>query len=127
MACDHEVAPHALWPWLPKVTRGDVAKHPYCTRCGVVAVVGSDRAVKKGTLVNVLSALSRRVRRDGRRLTEAHRRLVLKRLEEAGATDRFGLTRRRQFEMLLATLHEVTGLEESYLEGAIADVGSVRV
>lgn len=126
-AHEHVVPPALLWPWLPKAGHGDLAKHPYCKVCGQVAVVGADRALKVGTLVNVLAALAKRVRKDGRRLTEAQRRLVLQHLQREGADDPFGLTREAQFRVLEEALARYAGFEKAYLEGVLGDLAGVRV
>lgn len=96
----HTLAQRGDWPWLPTLDHGTLAPHPWCVECGRVAAVGSARALDLGGLLNLLGRLTERLRREGYKLTEAQRRLIVKRLEALEADDRFGLTREAQQRMV---------------------------
>lgn len=118
---DHAVAAPEHWPWLPKLDDGTLDKHPFCLECGAVQVVGRQRGVKLGALLNRLAYLDKRLRRTGRKLTEAQRRLVVKRLEAAGADDAFAMSRAAQDELLKESVVQVTGLDAGEVDRLLGD------
>lgn len=111
LAQRHRVAPRQDWPWLPVQERGTLAAHPYCERCGLVRLVGGQRALDLGGLANLIARLELRLR-EGRKVTEAQRRLIVKRLEAQDAVDGFGLSRRAQYGIVAEVVGRYTGLPE---------------
>lgn len=119
---EHADAPVDDRPWLPKQDRGDLAPHPFCPDCGEVQAVDGPPALDRGGLVNLISRLEELLEREGHVVTEVQKRILMKRLVEAGADDGFGLTRKRQLVMIAQTAEEILGLPEtvvySYLRTA---------
>lgn len=53
--------------------------HPYCTRCGMVKNIGSDRAAGTGYFINALALMEKHLKLPG---STVRMRLVSKELEE---------------------------------------------
>lgn len=68
--------------------------------CGKVAALGSRRALDLGGLLNLLARLVNALARDGRRVTDVQRRLIVRRLRATEADDRFGLTWEAQVKLI---------------------------
>jgi len=89
---DDEKCPHTSsdCDWLPllrKDTELTLSLHPYCQHCGLVRNVGPDRPRKLGYYVDKLSELERYLKNEDEKkgkdkLTEVHKRLILKEVEE---------------------------------------------
>ena len=94
----HAVAEPREWPWFPTHGHGHLARHPYCRACGKVAALGGDRALNAGGIANLLARLDARFRQHGIKLTEAHKRLVMRRLHAAAVDDPFGQSRENQLD-----------------------------
>lgn len=92
--------------------RGTLAAHPYCERCGLVRLVGGQRALDLGGLANLIARLELRLRERGRKVTEAQRRLIAKCLEAQDAVDAFGLSRRAQYGIVAEVVGRYTSLPE---------------
>lgn len=52
------------------VGNGVLAKHPWCEVCGEIQVLGTERAIPRGSIANVLGRLDRRLRQNGLKFTE---------------------------------------------------------
>jgi hypothetical protein len=106
----HRLAEPSKWPWLPTQGNGVLAQHPWCKDCGLVKTVGAERARDFGGLVNLLGALQRRLEEHGYRVTEAQKRLIVKKLRELEADDTFALTRVSQERALTQVVSRYLGL-----------------
>lgn len=113
---EHRIPTSDQWPWLPIEGNGVLAHHPYCSDCGLVRAVGSNRAVDLGGLVNLMARLYRALREGGHKITEAQRRLVMARLRSAGADDSFGLTRASQQRLVSKVIGGALGLPAAVVE-----------
>lgn len=111
---DHGLVHPQGRPWLPKQETNDLAPHPYCTECGEVMGLGRAGGLDRGGLVNLVSRLEEDLERAGHTVTEAQKRLILKRIDEHGVADPFGFTRDTQ-------LSRVSEIASTYL-GIPADV-----
>lgn len=68
--------------WLPYVVRERpivLRSHPYCTQCGMVKNIGSDRAKGTGYFINALSRIEKHLKMPG---SSVRMRLVAKELEK---------------------------------------------
>lgn len=108
-------------PWLPKLERGDLAPHPYCPECGEVEARGPS-GLDRGGLVNLISRLEDLLEREGHVVTEAQKRIILKRLTEAGADDGYGLTRKRQLTIVAQVAGTILGITETALMSYLRSV-----
>lgn len=120
----HAVADRDTWPWLPTQEHTHLAPHPFCKDCGGVKYVGSTRALPMGGLTNLASRLARDLGAQGRKVTEAQIRLIMKRLHEAGASDGFVHSRATQERLLLETFRSYTGLDEGVLVSFLRNMHS---
>ena len=114
-AARHKMAPRTAWPWLPTLEHQHLAAHPYCAQCGGVKYTGSMRAAPLGGLVNQASRLRDLLRAQGRKVTEAQFRLIVKRLEALEADDTFLHSRRTQERLLLESFSTYTRIDPETL------------
>ncbi|MGQ0534484.1 MAG: hypothetical protein ACT4PT_00220 [Methanobacteriota archaeon] len=115
----HHVAHSKEWPWLPVQDLNVLAPHPFCVDCGLVKPIGKARAVDLGGLANLLSRMERELRAIGLKVTEAQRRLLMKRLEALDAGDAFGLSKESQIRMVAACAASVLGRSEDQLQSLL--------
>ena len=113
---EHQVAHRQTWPWLPTSGSGILAPHPFCEDCGLIKIVGTNRGLDMGGLMNLISKLYRRLRDAGVHATEAQKRVVVKNLEAAKAHDDFGLSRRHQNHLVSRIVGECLGVRPSVVE-----------
>lgn len=115
----HHVAEPRAWPWLPTTNHGHLAKHPYCRHCGKIANVNGERALDTGGIANLIARLDHRLRHDGIKLTETHKRLVMRRLHATGTDDAFGQQRDHQITTIATTIAMFVGLTPDTLESYV--------
>lgn len=106
----HRIARPDEWPWLPVAISGILARHPYCSDCGLIRAVGADRALDMGGIANLLGRFGRLLRDVGLRFTDVQRRLVVQRFKAAQGDDPFGLSRGAQLRLLSQVVAETLGL-----------------
>lgn len=111
----HTLAPASAWPWLPTVEHGHLAQHPYCENCGSVKYVGSSRPLRKGGIVNLASRLAERLAEEGRKVSEAQFRLIVRRLVALRADDGFLYSRQAQDRLVADAFATYTGLDRDVL------------
>lgn len=108
--CNHSIDPR-MGLWLPRVRTGlivggDLARHPFCQACGVVATLGRERGLKVGHFINVLSHIAASLGRLGPRavpLTRAQRGLIVRELSESPTfADPFGVPRNAQVQTFIS-------------------------
>lgn len=120
---EHVLADPSSWPWF-RVGEGDrVARHPWCRECGLVKGVSGGKPYDMGGLANLLALLVEELEHDGRRVIQAQRRLVTKRLAALEAGDPFAWSRSDQIALLVGLVAAVTGdrveTVHSYLHKAV--------
>lgn len=95
--CPHISTDSDWLPLLREDTELTLSPHPYCDHCGMVRNVGPDRPRKLGYYVDKLSELERYLKnedekRGKNKLTEVHKRLIVKELgEEEVFNDLYGV------------------------------------
>lgn len=92
-----------------------LAPHPYCDGCGLVRYVGSRRAMDLGGLANLLARLEIHLRRNGRKVTEAQRRLITRELATYSIDDTFALSRAGQLQIVAEVAARRLGLPTEVL------------
>jgi hypothetical protein len=95
------------------VSNGILAKHPWCDVCGEIQVLGSERAIPLGSIVNLLGRLDRRLRQEGLKITEVQKRLVMQRIARVGGDDTFSLPYEAQFRIVQCAVSDTLGLSPS--------------
>lgn len=104
-----------LPPSSPMVERVPIQHKPYCSKCGIVKNIGSDRARKIGFFATALGRLKGRIEKEHDRstysiakVTEAQVRLVIKRLEAIeGFDDPYAMTFHAQLELFEEAVRSV--------------------
>lgn len=126
----HAIADASHWPWLKTGPGGAVLKHPYCDHCGQIMAIGSDRPYDRGGLTNLIARLSDHMDRDGRRIIEAQRRLIHRKLNELQAGDPFAWTLAAQVHIVCEVVGHYTGSTHgtvlSYVRDLIGHRGRPR-
>jgi hypothetical protein len=97
------------------VERVPIQHKPYCSKCGIVKNIGSDRARKLGFFATALGRLKNRIDKEHDRSTysiakisEAQVRLVIKSLESVEAfDDPYAMTFHAQLELFEAAVKYV--------------------
>lgn len=107
----HVLAERRAWPWLPTLEHQHLAPHPYCEGCGGVKYVGSLRALPMGRLTELASRLRWVLTANGRKVSDAQLRLIVRRLEESGAYDGFVQSWPTQERLLLEAFAAYTGMD----------------
>lgn len=82
MICAHKDCGIKEKVWLPFLVKEDpcgLKSHPYCTRCGMVKNIGSDRAKSSGYYMNILSKMEKHLATPG---AKVRMRLVAKELDK---------------------------------------------
>lgn len=82
MKCDHVDCGNKEKVWLPFMIKehpSGLKSHPFCTRCGMVKSIGSDKAVGRGYFINVISQIDQYLKLPG---SSVRMRLVVKDLEK---------------------------------------------
>lgn len=106
----HRIAAPSTWPWLPTRKGGPMVQHPFCEVCGLIKAIGSERPLKQGGIVNLVAALSERFTATGRKVTEAQRRLINKKLTALQVEDTFAYTRASQLAVFVQVFGDYTGV-----------------
>ena len=84
MTCNHQDCKTNQKVYLPSNnTSSTTSKHPYCTKCGVVKNISTDRGKKLGYFINCLAKMR------NRKLIPSHSqfRLIVKEIKEAWEFD----------------------------------------
>lgn len=112
---EHGVIHHEDRPWLPKMERGDLAPHDYCPDCGEVKARGRP-ALDKGGIVNLIADATKKLEDAGHKVTSVQKRLIMQRIEEAGADDAYGLTKDKQLAMVAQIAGPLLGIPEAVMK-----------
>ena len=118
----HAIADAATWPWLKTGPGGAVLRHPYCDRCGQIMAIGSDRPYDRGGLANLVARVSERMDHDGRRIIEAQRRLIHRRLDQLQAGDPFSWTLAGQVHLVCDVIGNHTGTTHGTVLSYVQDI-----
>lgn len=82
LKCEHNNCGNTEKVWLPYVVRGHsyaLIAHPFCTECGIIKNINSDKAVGIGYFINILSRIDKHLKIPG---SSVRMRLVIKDLEK---------------------------------------------
>ncbi|MEA2055065.1 MAG: hypothetical protein U9O96_08200 [Candidatus Thermoplasmatota archaeon] len=96
--------------WLPlrNDEKSEVALHPWCTKCGTVKNISSDKAKKMGYWTNILARISQRFN-----VAQAQKRLAAKELEAYdGFDDVYSLTGSSQQKIFVEVVKKYFNLRE---------------
>ena len=92
--CEHKISGSKEKVWLPHYFEGrdrGLNPHPYCTECGLVKSLSSDRLHSVGYFMNVIAELGKH-----HKITQVQTRLIALEMEKQLISDAFGIDRHQQ-------------------------------
>ena len=117
MRCDHIDCGDAEKIWLPYVVRAHnngLKSHPFCTRCGMVKNIGSDRAIGRGYFINVISQIEKHLKTPG---SSVRTRLVVKELEKIeDFDDAYSMSKYSQEKIFISIVKKYYQLPDSTIQ-----------
>ena len=95
--CEHQKSGSKEKIWLPYYYKGrdrGLKPHPFCTECGLIKNLSSDRPRSIGFYMNVIAELGKHYK-----IAKVQIRLIALEMEKQALDDKFGMDRQQQ-EML---------------------------
>ncbi|MBN2488415.1 MAG: hypothetical protein JXA98_05245 [Methanosarcinaceae archaeon] len=115
MSCLHESCGRIDKVWLPFEIRGadrGLKPHLYCTRCGAIKSISTEKPKKTTYYINSLSKIDKRVVP----LTKVQVRLIVKELEHIeDFEDPYSMTREIQEKIFITVVKKYCRVSEAYL------------
>jgi len=112
--CEHKISGSKEKIWLPHYFEGrdrGLKPHPYCTECGLVKSLSSDRLHSVGYFMNVIAELGKH-----HKITQVQTRLIALEMEKQLISDAFGIDRHQQEILFIIFLPQ-------YPDACIGDKG----
>jgi hypothetical protein len=81
--------------------------HPYCTECGLVKNLSSERPRRIGFYINIITSLKEEFK-----LAKAQIRLIALDIENSGVDDDYGMDRHQQEELFIKIVHKYVNVPE---------------
>ncbi len=97
--CEHKNCGSGEKVWLPYIFEGrerGLKPHPYCTDCGLVKNLSSQRPRDLGYYMNIVGELGKRFR-----ITQIQTRLIALEMERQDLSDAYGLDRQQQEKLFV--------------------------
>jgi hypothetical protein len=113
MKCEHVSCGASEKIWLPYTYKGrerGLKPHPYCTKCGLVNSVSSEKPRRTGYYINLVSDLNRFYK-----VTQIQMRMISKELESEITDDTYGLDRSMQDTVFIKIVKKYVSLPDKYL------------
>jgi hypothetical protein len=111
--CEHKSCGNAEKVWLPYVFMGrecGYKPHPYCTECGAVKNLSSQRPREIGFYVNLVVALSKSYR-----IAQVQMRLIALEMEMLELDDKYALDRLQQEKLFVKIIRKFVNVPENAL------------
>ena len=92
--CEHQISGSKEKIWLPYYYEGrdrGLKPHPFCTECGLIKNLSSDRPREIGYFMNVIAELGEHYK-----IARVQTRLIAQEMEKQSMDDRFGIDRQQQ-------------------------------
>ena len=116
MGCIHEA--HKK-DWL-KTSNYVMKLHPYCSKCGTVKNVSSDKGKKMNYFIVALYKLRKNLKRKGYKISEAQIRLIAKELSQIdGFQDTWWITFSKQREIFVKVVKKYVKVSENVIRSAL--------
>lgn len=113
MKCDHIECAIIEKVWLPHVVREHLKglkSHSFCTRCGMIKNIGSDKAKGRGYFINVISQIEKHLKIPG---STVRMRLVGKELEKIeDFDDCFSMSKYDQEKVFIKIITKYYNIQE---------------
>ena len=97
--CEHQISGSKEKIWLPYYYEGrdrGLKPHPFCTECGLIKNLSSDRPRSIGYFMNVIAELGERYK-----IAQVQTRLIVLEMEKQSMEDRFGIDRQQQEKLFI--------------------------
>jgi hypothetical protein len=97
--CEHRISGSREKVWLPYYYEGrdrGLKPHPFCTECGLIKNLSSERPRSVGFFMNVIAELSKRYR-----IAKVQIRLIALEMEKQSLEDKFGMDRLQQEKLFI--------------------------
>jgi len=98
---------------------GVVKLHPYCSNCGTLKNVSSDKGKKISYFIMALSRLRKILNERGYKVSEAQIRLIVKELSETDFDDVWWITFSKQKEIFIQTVQKYIRVSRDLLEAIV--------
>ncbi|HEY9204663.1 MAG TPA: hypothetical protein VIO58_01985 [Candidatus Methanoperedens sp.] len=117
MKCEHLDCGNTEKVWLPYMVREHpkgLKSHPFCTRCGMVKNIGSDRAIGRGYFINAISRMEKHLKIPG---SSVRMRLAVKDLEKIDDfDDEYSMTRCAQENIFIQIIKKYYRVPEGTIK-----------
>jgi hypothetical protein len=97
--CEHQISGSKEKIWLPYYYEGrdrGLKPHPFCTECGLIKNLSSDRPRGIGYFMNVIAELGEHYK-----IAQVQIRLIVLEMEKQSMDDRFGIDRQQQEKLFI--------------------------
>ena len=97
--CEHQISGSKEKIWLPYYYEGrdrGLKPHPFCTECGLIKNLSSDRPRGIGYFMNVIAELGEHYK-----IAQVQTRLIAQEMEKQSMDDRFGIDRQQQEKLFI--------------------------
>ena len=101
--------------WLP-TENGILRLHPYCSNCGSVKNVSSDRAKGLGYFANVLSRIRNDLERRGYKISKAQIRMIMEEIKKKEIGDTYSFSFTKQKKLFVDVAAKYIKVNKNYLE-----------
>jgi hypothetical protein len=97
--CEHQISGSKEKIWLPYYYEGrdrGLKPHPFCTECGLIKNLSSDRPRGIGYFMNVIAELGEHYK-----IAQVQTRLIAQEMEKQSMDDRFGIDQQQQEKLFI--------------------------
>ncbi len=112
-ACKHNNCGGIEKVWLPYSYRGmevGLKPHPYCTECGLVKSLSSEKPRNIGFYINIITALSKK-----HKIAQVQIRIMAQEMEKADFEEPYGMDRYIQEKLFIEMAKKYLNLPEKVL------------
>jgi len=115
--CEHKSCGSSEKVWLPYVFQGrelGLKPHPYCSDCGAVKNLSSERPRELGFYMNVVVSLSKNYK-----ITQVQKRLIALEMDGLDLDDKYTLDRHQQEKLFIEIVKKYVNVPEVILRGQL--------
>jgi len=97
--CEHKISGSREKLWMPYRFEGrerGLKPHPYCTECGLIKSLSSEKPRSLGYFMNLIADLGRRYK-----IAKVQVRLIALEMERMQMDDKFGMDRKQQEDLFV--------------------------
>lgn len=108
--CEHRISGSKEKVWLPYYYEGrdrGLKPHPYCTECGLIKNLSSERPKGLGFFMNVIAELGKR-----HKIAQVQIRLIALEMERLSLEDKFGMDRMQQEKLFIEITTRILNVPE---------------